>query len=107
MAECALCAFGGMVESLFAAVGVIRSFLLSSYGFDRLSRQSLSHAYEALLTSYTGDTGKGVFPVESVYRPWTEDSSCLLPFSFSRGYLNGDAAMHLRAILSDLGIDEE
>ena len=72
-----------------------------------LSRQSLSHAYEALLTSYTGDTGKGVFPVESVYRPWTEDSSCLLPFSFSGGYLNGDAAMHLRAILSDLGIDEE
>lgn len=56
-----------------------------------LSRQSLSHAYEALLSSYTGDTGKGVFPVESIYRPWTEDPSCCLPFSSSRGYLNGDA----------------
>jgi putative dimethyl sulfoxide reductase chaperone len=44
-------------------------------------------------------------PVESLYKPWTQDESCTLPFAHSRGYLQGDSAMHIQFILGEFQIE--
>lgn len=42
-------------------------------------------------------------PVESVYKPWTEDPAARLPIAGSAGYLLGDAALHVRYLLDHYG----
>jgi len=49
--------------------------------------------------------GKGIWLVESVYKPWTLDSSAEVPFMTETGWLGGDAASHLRDVMSQLGIE--
>ena len=41
----------------------------------------------------------GVLPVESLYKPWTLDSTCEMPFARNKGYLLGDSAFHIRYLL--------
>jgi TorA maturation chaperone TorD len=45
-----------------------------------------------------------VVPVESVYKIWSEEKSAL-NFASSKGYLMGDAAIHMNYLFKELGID--
>lgn len=48
---------------------------------------------------YDESLGGPALPVESLYKEWTMDSGCTLPFARSKGYLMGDSALHIRFIL--------
>ncbi|MBT2681440.1 molecular chaperone TorD family protein [Bacillus sp. ISL-35] len=48
---------------------------------------------------------KAVLPIESLYKPWTQDETCTLPFAREKGYLQGDPAMHIRFILNELQME--
>ncbi len=46
-----------------------------------------------------------VVPVESVYRQWTQDASAQVPFAKEKGYLMGDAALHMKALYEGYGLE--
>jgi TorA maturation chaperone TorD len=46
-----------------------------------------------------------VVPVESIYRQWTTDSSAQVPFAKEKGYLMGDAALHMKALYEGYGLE--
>ncbi|MDQ0412420.1 MULTISPECIES: TorD/DmsD family molecular chaperone [Mesobacillus] len=48
---------------------------------------------------------KAVLPVESLYKPWTQDETCTLPFAREKGYLQGDPTMHIAFLLNELQIE--
>lgn len=48
---------------------------------------------------------KAVLPVESLYKEWTQDHTCTLPFAKSKGYLQGDSALHIRHLLNEFQIE--
>jgi len=50
-----------------------------------------------------------VLPVESIYRQWTLDHTCEMPFAKDKGYLMSDFALHMQALYTQyqLGIPEE
>ncbi|MEX1337851.1 molecular chaperone TorD family protein [Hydrogenibacillus schlegelii] len=43
-------------------------------------------------------------PVESIYKPWTEDPGAEVPMAGQRGYFYGDPAVHMRHLYDELGI---
>lgn len=76
-----------------------------------LDAQSLIEALPAdyeqfnLLFKTISDGEKAAaLPVESLYKPWTQDSTCTLPFAKSKGYLQGDSALHIRYLLNEFQI---
>ena len=54
---------------------------------------------------YAESLGGPALPVESVYKEWTADRTCNLPFARSKGYLLGDSALHIRFILEEFEIE--
>ncbi len=44
-----------------------------------------------------------VKPVESIYKVWTTDPSCEMPFADEKGYLMSDWAQHMKHILDQIG----
>ncbi|MBT9252977.1 MAG: molecular chaperone TorD family protein [Brockia lithotrophica] len=43
-------------------------------------------------------------PVESIYKPWTEDPGAEVPMAGQKGYFYGDPAVHMRHLYDELGI---
>lgn len=64
---------------------------------------------EQMQRLYDKSIGGPALPVESLYKVWTTDSECTLPFAKSKGYLMGDSALHIRFILEkfEMEIPEE
>lgn len=56
---------------------------------------------ETLQEIYLNSLGGPALPVESVYKIWTADTDCSMPFAKSKGYLLGDSAFHIRFILKE------
>ena len=46
-----------------------------------------------------------IVPVESVYKVWTTDSSCEMPFARETGLLQGDSAQHLYQVYREIGFE--
>ncbi|CAM3707481.1 molecular chaperone [Mesobacillus zeae] len=63
--------------------------------------------FSSLKKMYADSLGsQGVaIPVESLYKQWTADPSCTLPFAKSKGYLLGDPAMHVKFILNEFEME--
>ncbi|RSD27945.1 TorD/DmsD family molecular chaperone [Mesobacillus subterraneus] len=61
-------------------------------------------SYDQLISSYMATIGKAAIPVESLYKPWTQDETCTLAFAREKGYLQGDSALHIRFILNEMQI---
>lgn len=49
--------------------------------------------------------GPVLVPVESIYKVWTTDPSCEMPFARETGYLQGDWAQHLYRVYREIGFD--
>lgn len=49
--------------------------------------------------------GCAVRPVESLFKPWTDDPTAELSFAREKGWLGGDPAAHLRELYLSLGIE--
>ncbi len=59
----------------------------------------LQREYERLFGNWTGQK---ISLVESIYKPWTADSGCVLAFAGDKGLLMGDAALHMREMFHQL-----
>ena len=44
-------------------------------------------------------------PIESLYKIWTNDESCEMPFAKEKGYLKGDWACHMEELLTGPGFE--
>jgi len=94
-------------EQLF---GSLRQAAMDAYGSTALmSALKMPESYEQLVDIYSAtlsNTKEGAaLPVESIYKIWTQDEGCTLPFAKSKGYLQGDPAFHIRFILEKFQIE--
>ena len=46
-----------------------------------------------------------IVPVESIYKVWTTDPSCEMPFARETGLLQGDSAQHLYQVYCEIGFE--
>ncbi|SEN23803.1 Nitrate reductase delta subunit [Mesobacillus persicus] len=67
--------------------------------------QSLEELQNLYIQTLSNQVETAAYPVESLYKQWTEDRTCTLPFSKSTGYLLGDSALHIRHILKEFEIE--
>lgn len=44
-------------------------------------------------------------PIESIYKRWTSDPTCQMPFANSKGYIMGDSALHIKFILDEFQME--
>lgn len=69
----------------------------------------IPETYEQLKSLYLSSLSsikKGTaLPIESLYKQWTSDKTCQMPFANSKGYLLGDPALHIRFILNELQME--
>jgi len=63
---------------------------------------ALQSEYERLFASLRGQR---ISLVESTYKPWTSDASCALSLAGDKGFLMGDAALHMREIYRHLSLE--
>lgn len=54
---------------------------------------------------FIGINGPSAVPIESIYKVWTTDKSAQLSIANKKGYLMGDAAIHIRHLLDGLGLE--
>lgn len=48
---------------------------------------------------------KGAPLIESVYRPWTQDETNMMPFKHDTGYVMGDSALYMQDVLAKLELE--
>ncbi len=79
------------------------------YGFEGSIDGILPDDFEHFCTIHKKVIGsaeeKAVLPIESLYKRWTQDETCTLPFAREKGYLQGDPAMHIMFILNELQME--
>lgn len=62
--------------------------------------------FRELYRTSIGSTQTGAaLPIESLYKPWTQDETCTLPFARDKGYVLGDSALHINYLLEKLKIE--
>ncbi|WP_079508515.1 TorD/DmsD family molecular chaperone [Mesobacillus jeotgali] len=84
-----------LVTDLYSVEFSLEGILPDDFGqFCRIHTKAIGSAEE-----------NAVFPIESLYKPWTQDETCTLPFACEKGYLLGDPAMHINFILNELQIE--
>jgi len=55
--------------------------------------------------SFVVSAQKCLIPVESIYRQWTYDETCSLPIAKEKGHLMSDAALHMRKLYQEYGVE--
>jgi len=80
--------------------GLLRGFLVKDD--PGILLKDLGDEYDRLFSRLNNNSSS---PVESVYKPWTQDPLCSLPFASERGLLMSDSAMHLLEIYRQTGLD--
>jgi TorA maturation chaperone TorD len=81
-------------------IGLLKGFLME--GNPQILLTQLKKEYNRLFSDVGG---KNVSLVESVYKPWSQDPSCCLPFATDQGLLMGDSALHLLAVYQQCGLE--
>ncbi|MBF0539748.1 MAG: molecular chaperone TorD family protein, partial [Nitrospirae bacterium] len=56
-------------------------------------------------TCFEDATGKPLYLVESVYKRWSDDPDCPSPMAGARGYLMGEAALHMAELYGHFGLE--
>lgn len=81
----------------------------SHYGIDSSIEEVLPEDYAEFRELYMNSIGstqeEAALPIESLYKPWTKDDTCTLPFARDKGYILGDSALHINYLLEKLKID--
>ena len=79
------------------------------FSIDFFIEEVLPENYEEfreLYMSSIGSTQKNAaLPIESLYKQWTLDETCTLPFARDKGYILGDSALHINYLLEKLKIE--
>jgi putative dimethyl sulfoxide reductase chaperone len=92
--------FEPYVQSWGGDSALLKGFLME--GDPGILLKDLGNEYDRLFSLLNNDS---ISPVESVYKPWTQDAFCSLPFASERGLLMGDSAIHLLEIYRQTGLD--
>jgi putative dimethyl sulfoxide reductase chaperone len=92
--------FQRYVQSWGGDSGLLKGFLMKDD--PGILLKDLGNEYDRLFSRLNNDS---IPPVESVYKPWTQDPLCSLPFASERGLLMGDSAIHLLEIYRQTGLD--
>ena len=92
--------FQRYVQSCGGDSGLLKGFLME--GDPGILLKDLGNEYDRLFSRLNNES---ISPVESVYKPWTQDPLCSLPFASERGLLMGDSAIHLLEIYRQTGLD--
>lgn len=66
---------------------------------------SLTELQKHYVRSFVFPLTECIVPVESIFRQWTFDQTSELPFAKQKGYLMSDAAMHVKALFAQYGIE--
>lgn len=80
-------------------------FEQSDYNFHNISSRELPELSELKrqwLEDISPRQGK-IRPIESIYKVWTTDPSCEMPFADEKGYLLSDWAQHMKHIFEQIG----
>lgn len=88
------------VGSLGADSGLLGGFFTK--GDPEILFKDLGEEYSRLFSEFSKES---VSLVESSYKPWTLDPHCTLPFASEKGFLMGDAAIHLLEIFRQCGLE--
>nr|WP_249745357.1 molecular chaperone TorD family protein [Mesobacillus boroniphilus] len=80
---------------------------LYSVGFsiEEVLPENYAEFQELYLNSIGSTQMHAALPIESLYKPWTQDETCTLPFARDKGYILGDSALHINYLLEKLKID--
>lgn len=92
--------FYSYLQSWAEDTDTLKGFLIEDKSDAILSE--LKSEYERL---FSGLRGEGISLVESLYRPWTLDPHCTLPFACDKGLVMGDPALHLLALYAQCGLE--
>jgi len=92
--------FEKYIQSWGEDTGLLKGFLVKGESENLLGE--LTNEYNRL---FSGLTEEGISPVESFYKPWTQDPLCPLSFASERGLLMGDSALHLLEIYHQCGLE--
>jgi TorA maturation chaperone TorD len=79
--------------------------LLAELSKERGSAGDLQVLQREYVRLFGNLTGLNISLVESTYKPWTGDSSCVLAFAGDKGLLMGDAALHMREMFRQLSLE--
>ena len=60
---------------------------------------------ELYMTSIGSTQKEAALPIESLYKQWTLDETCTIPFARDKGYILGDSALHINYLLEKLKIE--
>ncbi|WLR57584.1 molecular chaperone TorD family protein [Mesobacillus subterraneus] len=79
------------------------------FNIDIFIVEVLPENYEEFRELYMGSIGstqkKAALPIECLYKQWTLDDTCTLPFARDKGYILGDSALHINYLLDKLKIE--
>lgn len=67
------------------------------------SNTSFKVVQEEFRKSFLNPNGR-IIPVESIFKPWTNDSSAQVSIAREKGYLRGDSALHMEVLFERLGV---
>jgi TorA maturation chaperone TorD len=74
---------------------------LTADGLAALSLSQLAHWWREGIAPVTGKCN----PVESLYKQWTQDKTCQMPFAREKGWLGSDWACHMRELLAGFQVE--
>ncbi|MGF7184151.1 TorA maturation chaperone TorD [Desulfitispora alkaliphila] len=70
-----------------------------------VSVPSLHQLQQEHLRCFMGFNSQAAVPIESLYKRWTVDPTAKLTIASQKGYLMGDAAVHIHYLLDSLGLE--
>ena len=91
-----------LLKKLEASVKELYNF---AFSLEEVLPESYVEFRELYMTSIGSTQTHAALPIESLYKPWTQDETCTLPFARDKGYLLGDSALHINYLLEKLEID--
>ena len=83
----------------------IKNHYNHTFSLKEVLPESYDKLQELFMTSIGSTQKQAAIPVESLYKPWTQDKTCTLPFARDKGYILGDSALHINFLLEKLKID--
>lgn len=75
------------------------------FSIDEVLPENYEEFTEIYMTSIGSTQKKAALPIESLYKRWTLDETCTLPFARDKGYILGDSALHINYLLAELKIE--
>jgi putative dimethyl sulfoxide reductase chaperone len=85
--------------------GSVNEFFSIDFSIEEVLPENYEEFAELYMTSIGSTQKEAALPIESLYKQWTLDETCTLPFARDKGYILGDSALHINYLLEKLKIE--